>query len=304
MARRTPAQNRARLILAIAALILPTLTLVPLGGLYLWEKGYLIYWAVAAFAITSAISLWNYHLMRPRLANVELGDVEIAREAAEFDPRWSPQERQAWADVLARASGVDVEKLETVESFVELATDTIEVVARRLHPGKHDSVWQFTVPEAMTITQQVSHRLSRFMHTHVPFGDSLTLAQVRAAYRWRGTIDVVEKAYDVWRLVRLANPATAMTHEARERLSRAILTWGREHVTRRIAETYIEEVGRAAIDLYGGRLRETAPDVIARPVTPLSDASTAKSTRLAAGKQAVWAAARGTRSLFRARKRP
>ena len=55
--------------------------------------------------------------------------------------------------------------------------------------------------------------------------------------------------------VRLVNPATAITNEARERLSRALFQWGREHVMRRLVEAYVEEVGRAAIDLYGGRLR-------------------------------------------------
>ncbi len=303
MAPRTPAQNKARLLIALVALILPTLSLVPLGGLYLWEKGYLLYWALAAFLVTSGISLWNSWMLRPRIeqaARIGVDSVEQT-EAADPDPRWSPTERRAWSDVLAKAAKVDTDKLQSVDAFVTLAAETIEVVARRLHPGRDDSVWQFTVPEAMTITEQVSRRLSRFMHTHVPFGDRLTLAQVLAAYRWRGAIDVAEKAYDVWRLVRLANPATAMTHEARERLSKAMFTWGREHVTRRIAETYIEEVGRAAIDLYGGRLRD-ASDAL-EPAQLVEAPATAKPSRFSAGKQAISAAARGTRSLFRARKR-
>lgn len=301
MTRSTPAQNKARVIVAIAALILPTLSLVPLGGLYLWENGYLLYWALAAFVVTGAISLLNYRLMQPRLSGGARLETALEHEASEVDPRWSAAERQAWSDVLALAAQVDVDRLETVEAFLDVATETIEVVARRLHPGKHDSVWQFTVPEAMTITEQVSRRLSRFMHTHVPFGDRLTLAQVRAAYGWRGAIDVAEKAYDVWRLIRLANPATAMTHEARERLSKAILTWGREQVTRRIAETYIEEVGRAAIDLYGGRLRGQT-DISVDP-EPAREPPPPTRSRFATGRQAVWAAARGTRSLFRSRKR-
>jgi predicted GTPase len=37
-----------------------------------------------------------------------------------------------------------------------------------------------------------------------------------------------------------------------------MLEWGREHLAKRLAETYVEEVGRAAIDLYGGRLRVSA----------------------------------------------
>lgn len=312
MRLHTPAQKAARFILLLAALSLPTLSLVPLGGLYLWEKGYLLIWAGAALIVIGVVSAWNYWLMRPRIQSPEDEDVSPAAEggAADPDPRWSSRERQAWADVLAMASKVDTNLLRSVDAFVDLGVETIAIVANRLHPGKDDPVWQFTAPEAMTIAEQVSRRLGVFVHTHVPFGDRLTLAQIRSAYRWRGAMDVAEKAYDVWRMVRMVNPATAMTHEARERLSRALLTWGKEHVTRRIAETYVEEVGRAAIDLYGGRLRNVAHHTGEPAARSGAAGETATSpdqppprSSIASGKQALGAAVRGTRSLFRSRKR-
>lgn len=308
MQRRTPAQSSARFILILAALTLPSLSLIPLGGLYLWEKGYLLAWAVSALIMIGAVSAWSYWSMRPRIRSTGDGapGMAVIGEAAEPNPVWNSAELQAWSDVLSMAARVDVNRLQSLDAFVDLGTRTIEAVAHRLHPGKDDPVWQFTAPEAMTIAEQVSRRLGAFVHTHVPFGDRLTLAQIRSAYRWRGAIDVAEKAYDVWRMVRMVNPATAMTHEARERLSRAVLTWGREHVTRRIAETYIEEVGRAAIDLYGGRLRHVA-DPSASPATTTAIDSSANpvppKSSIATGKKAIGAAVRGTRSLFRRRKR-
>jgi len=312
MRLRTPAEKTARFIVMLAALSLPTLSLVPLGGMYLWEKGYLLVWAIAALFVIGGVSAWNYWLMRPRMENPVSSERYTVPEvdAAAPDPRWSSQEKQAWSDVLTMAARVDVNRLQSVDAFVDLGTKTIEVVAQRLHPGKDDPVWQFTAPEAMTIAEQVSRRLGAFVHTHVPFGDRLTLAQIRSAYRWRGAIDVAEKAYDVWRMVRMVNPATAMTHEARERLSRALLTWGKEHVTRRIAEAYIEEVGRAAIDLYGGRLRNVAQlatgtetGAVPSDTTLAPPKLTRTQSRIASGRQAIGAAVRGTRSLFRPRKR-
>lgn len=312
MRLRTPAERTARFLVMLAALSLPTLSLVPLGGLYLWEKGYLLVWAIAALVVIGSVSAWNYWLMRPHIESPPTAgaDTVAEGEAADPDPRWSSRERQAWSDVLAMAARVDVNRLQSVDAFVDLGAKTIEVVAQRLHPGKDDPVWQFTAPEAMTIAEQVSRRLGVFVHTHVPFGDRLTLAQIRSAYRWRGAIDVAEKAYDVWRMVRLVNPATAMTHEARERLSRALLTWGKEHVTRRITQTYIEEVGRAAIDLYGGRLRNVAHQAFGSETNAIVDTEstmppklTPTRSRIASGRQAIGAAVRGTRSLFRPRKR-
>jgi hypothetical protein len=93
------------------------------------------------------------------------------------------------------------------------------------------------------------------------------VAQALALYRWRDTIGMAERAYDVWRVIRLANPATAAAQEAREHLSKAMMQWGRDAVARRLTEAYVSEIGRAAIDLYGGRLRVRS-DTLTTYVSP------------------------------------
>lgn len=259
MAKSSSATSAARYILIATALLLPTLSLVPLGGLYLWEKGLILWWALAALICVGAVTL----LQRLLIAGaVRRPPTEAKREAAgEFDeagladPTWSPLEAKAWADVKIVASRVDLERMSDLDAVMLLGRNTIEVVAERLHPTREDAVWQFTLPEALAITERVSRRLGRMIESNVPFGDRMTVSQFISIYRWRHMLDAAERAYDVWRLVRLVNPATAITNEARERLSRALFQWGREHVMRRLVEAYVEEVGRAAIDLYGGRLR-------------------------------------------------
>jgi len=206
--------------------------------------------------------IWRVLLSPPaRRAAVDGAAVDERLEVsgAEPDPHWSPREEEAWSDVRKLAHSVELEKLESTEAFLDLGRQTIETVASRLHPGRAQASLQFTLPEALAISERVSRRLSHFVATHIPLSDTLTIAQIWSVYRWRSAIGIAERAYDVWRVLRLANPATALTHEARERLSRAVLKWGREHVTRRLAEAFVEEVGRAAIDLYGGRLRIEAP---------------------------------------------
>ena len=254
MTKSTPAQIKARYILIVAALLLPTLSLLPLGGLYLFEHGWLLYWAAGAFVAAGLAYLLQRSLLgdaERRLSNLERADK--ARTAA--DPAL---DHRAWADVQAIAARVDVDRLNSMQAFLELGQQTIDAVARRTHPEKTDAVWQFTMPEALLICERVSARLGRFVETQIPFGDRLTVAQLLAIYRWRGLVGVAERAYDVWRVMRLANPATAVTNEAREQLSRAVMNWSKERVGRRIAEAFVQEVGRAAIDLYGGRLQTSA----------------------------------------------
>lgn len=265
MAKSNPATSAARYILIVTALLLPSLTLVPLGGLYLWEKGWVLWWALGALLCVGAVTLLQRRLiagaMRRPPAEAERAAPTGIDEAALADPTWSPLEAKAWGDVKMVASKVDLERMTDLDAVIMLGRNTIEVVAERLHPTREDAVWQFTLPEALAITERVSRRLGRMIETNVPFGDRMTVSQFIGIYRWRHMLDAAERAYGIWRLVRLVNPATAITNEARERLSRALFHWGREHVMRRLAEAYVEEVGRAAIDLYGGRLR------IARPQT-------------------------------------
>lgn len=261
MAKTSPATSATRYILVATALFLPTLSLVPLGGLYLWEKGYVLWWALAALICVGAVALAQRLLIagavrRPATTeNAGAATAEEPRDAWLADPTWSPLEAKAWADVRTVASRVDLDRMTDLDAVVTLGRNTVEVVAGRLHPSREDAIWQFTLPEALAITERVSRRLGRMIESNVPFGDRMTVSQFLTVYKWRHMLDTAERMFDIWRLVRLVNPATALTNEARERLSRALFQWGREHVMRRLVEAYVEEVGRAAIDLYGGRLK-------------------------------------------------
>ena len=244
--------------------MLPTLSLVPLGGMYLWEHELLLLLHWAAFAMASVAVVYAAQ----RLLFVEKPVLEKARSAELPEPGrkpdagWTPIERQAWVDVGEIAKAANADRLGEADYLLELSQQTLSAVARRLHPEKPDAVWRFTLPEALAISEQVSRRLNQFAQRNLPFADRLTVSQILNIYRWRHAVDVADKMYAVWRVIRLTNPAAAVTNEARERMTRALMQWGREHVTRRLAETFVQEVGRAAIDLYGGRLRVAADPTV------------------------------------------
>ncbi len=247
----TPARQTARIILIVTAFLLPTLSLIPLGGFYLWEKGWMLWWAIGALGAVAIAMLLQRSLLNQATQVADEAATSASGAGLEYQTK---KELLAWADVRAIATKVDVDKLDTADAIIELGQNTVNAVARRLHPEKPDAVWRFTLPQALAISERVSGRLGDFVDTRIPFGDRLTVAQLMSVYGWRRYVGVAEQAYDVWRVIRMANPATAVTQEARERLSRSLMNWGKEHVSRRIAEAFVEEVGRAAIDLYSGRL--------------------------------------------------
>ncbi len=252
-------ERRARIGIVIIGFLLPSIILVPFGSVWLWQNGYLIPWATGACAIiagTYLLQRWLLPSSPPVAASQETSTQTPEDEGkAAFQLGWSPLEEQAMDDVEKIVQELDLKTLQSRDDFLKLAGRTIEAVAKRLHPERKNAIWQFTPPEAFAIIERVSRRLRVFVSESVPFGDKITVAQALTLYRWRGAVGAAEKAWDLWRLLRLANPVTAAAHEVRERLSNELIQWGRTEILRRMAAAYVREVGRAAIDLYGGRLR-------------------------------------------------
>lgn len=124
-------------VMAGAAVLLPTLTLVPLGGLYLWEHGLLLWWALGALGVAGAITAGlHYALSRaPRPAETLPRDSQ-----AEGDVHWTKAEAEAWKDVLAIAARVEVDKMTNTDYFLTLGQQTLDSVAKRLHGEKPDAL--------------------------------------------------------------------------------------------------------------------------------------------------------------------
>ena len=60
-----------RVVLSTTSLILPAITLIPLGSLWLWEHGYLLHWAAIAFVLVSLGMGLQWWLLRERGTKVD-----------------------------------------------------------------------------------------------------------------------------------------------------------------------------------------------------------------------------------------
>ena len=144
------------------------------------------------------------------------------------------------------------------DAVLSLGLETIEVVAKRLHPER-------TRPAAAVHRAGGAgrHRARQRQPARLPrrqlsrWATASRLPSSCGSIAGAGRCSLAEKGYDLWRIVRLLNPVSAATQELRERFTRQIYEAGREHLARRLARAYVKEVGRAAIDLYGGNLRVT-----------------------------------------------
>lgn len=254
MKQDTPAVRALRWAMVALGLALPLLSLVPLGTFWLWQNGYLIHWAIGA--CVSTLLAWGFQrwLLGEQNSSPAMAAPAVV-EATTGEAAWTPAERAAWTRVQEIAKATDPDALTSREALLAIGQQTVEVVATTLHPERKDPLLQFTAPEALALVERVAGRLEMFVRENVPLGDRLTIAQLAALYRWRGAIEMAEQAWSVWRVLRMMNPVSALANEVRERVSKELMAWGKSHVARKLATFYVEEVGRAAIDLYGGRLR-------------------------------------------------
>ena len=170
----------SRLVLLAVALLLPAASLIPLGSLWLWQRGYILYWALATSIVVAVV----YYLQKRLIVPLPAGPGEgLADLEDRGDSASSPRQAEAWDDVIGFAALVKAERITSRDAALGLALETIEVVARRLHPERGDPLLQFTVPEALAVIERASSNLRGFLVSSFPLGDRITVAQLMWLYR-------------------------------------------------------------------------------------------------------------------------
>jgi uncharacterized protein len=244
----------------LAAMALPFLLLVPLGGLWLWQQGMLHWWLLAAM-VFGALGYGGAAWARRRSERSEqaLAERELEEPLTPPDADWAPRDLAAWTKVQQLAGATDRHIVGDQQLLLAAARQTIEMVAAHYHPDPRDPVWRFTLPEALLLSERLSARLRVVLLDHVPGAHLLRVGQLRDIWALKPAAEkgmrVVGYASRLYRAARIINPLGALLAEIRGWLVSAALDETGDYLRRRGARIWIEEVGRAAIELYSGRLR-------------------------------------------------
>ncbi len=249
-----------RLFIVSLGLLLPTIALIPLGSLWLWQHGYLVHWALATLACTAVAFVFERSTLGRPVQTGTDGPASTAldkpADPSDEEAESDPSKVVAQAAVEIFANDANTRTISSWNDLLNTGLETVEIVAKVYHPDSKDPMLHFTVPEALTLVEQVSGRLRPVFEGTIPLGSRLTVAQFAQVYRWRGIYDVAGRAWSFWRIARVANPATAVTYEMRERLSKSLFQWVKETISGRLVRAFVNEVGAASIDLYSGELRK------------------------------------------------
>ncbi|WP_424814694.1 GTPase family protein [Roseococcus sp. YIM B11640] len=248
-------RHAVELLLAVL-LALPWLSLFGLGLLWLWQNGRVLEWALAAAAL--GLLGWPLRILVRRRAR-ERAAALMAGEERPVEG-WDAEESAAWEKVLRFAEEAKPLEFDDLARAESLARETVELVAGHFHPGQRDPTARVTLPEALLVTEQVAHRLRKWVislpgSSRIRISDALWLQRFVDRY---GT--AARMAYDVgetaWRLFRaVANPPQAIAQEGQRLAFGATGNFLSGNFRRNATAALIHATGRAAIDLYSGRLR-------------------------------------------------
>lgn len=253
--RRQAAAFTAAWLLAV-----PFLVLMPLGGLWLWQQDWLLWWIIPSAVLAGLAASIPWGLRRAARQSAEAtspGDTGATPPPA----GWAPREMAAWEAVQAIVAEVDGTTLTDRAALMDVARRTVEAVARHYNPEAGDPLLAFTLPELLLLTERVSARLRRVLVDQVPYADRIRVGQALWARRLGSWHGVAKHGFRVYRVLRFANPLAAIAAEIRDHWLDQLAAAGGDWVQARLVRLWVEEVGRGAIDLYSGALRADAARV-------------------------------------------
>jgi predicted GTPase len=237
-------------------LALPWMALLMLGMVWLWQGGHVLAWALASALL--GLLAWPLRLAVKRRADAEARLV-LGRKA-ESSPGWNATEREAWAAVLAIADATTPLFFTETDEIGALLRSTVEAVARRIYPDASDPWAQFSLPDALLLSERLCRDIRREALRNIPGVRAMRLSHLLWVHRQTGRYGKLARlgwrlAYGLWRAARASlHPVQAVVQEAKDLFTDqtgAILSHRlRAYATRLL----IIETGRVAIDLYSGRL--------------------------------------------------
>jgi len=245
-----------REVLLVLLVTLPWLSLLVLGVVWLWQGGHVWIWALAAGSIgLLSWPLWHSVKRRSKQeARTALGDL------AEPSRGWNVVEREAWSRVLSIADETAPLSFLELDPVLAVAQSTIAAVARRFHADAEDAWARFSLPEAMLLGERLCRDIRREALRRIPGVRSVRLSHMlwlqSQSERYGPVAHLGWKlGYGLWRVVRAAiNPLQAVGQEVSgmvlDQTTGVLSLRVRSYATRLL----VLEVGRAAIDLYSGRL--------------------------------------------------
>ncbi len=243
-----------RLIIA-GSLALPFVVPFLLGFLWLTEHDWLLPYLGISIGIAAVAYGLRWFARRRRPGSVEAKSALMGEMKVEADPGWTESERNSYDKARRRIERETAEPI-AWDEMPDLALSVIDDIAKGM--GQEDrKALDFTLPEALLLTERAASRYRDHLRKHVPFSDRISLQTIHWIWKHRGRAQIaMEAAFAGHRVLRFAlNPAKGVLREVEWLMAGGNSSYLGSQMMGVLQAVLLEEVAHAAVELYSGRLR-------------------------------------------------
>ena len=280
--------QRAAVWYVLLVFVLPMITLMGVGLVYLWQNDWFfpvtVSWLVVTLSGYAVYRLWPEHRRVPITKKALLkgdNDADVENRLLEdlptrLDERadWSRVDREVWHLSVKTVEDILAQKPQW-QALPELALELLTGISEHyatlnrgtsLEPGSSSSKtsktsgmsYRFTLPEMLLVLSITSSRYRQLLLSHVPFAERIRISAILSLYAKQNQI-ITGAGWinNVRRTARLVNPLAAVAGELRDQFTDRIFTSLSEKVQNDLKRLLLQELVQVGMDLYSGRLKST-----------------------------------------------
>lgn len=224
------------------------LVLLIAGLLWLAEQHWLEEWFIASLVLAAA-------LFGVRRLRAVPGHDDLTVEPGSAESVADQRARDRINAMVGAVTAKDIASLDSVQKLVALV---VEEVARAYEPEDEHAMLRFTLPELLLMLEDVSQRLRTVIVRELPV---LVHLDMRLALSTQRVLGTYQAASSVLRVLRLANPVSAIVGEVRGYLVGKTFSALGSAIKARLAATIAREIGLVTMRLYSGGYRRSATEL-------------------------------------------
>ena len=251
---------RIEFIIAVIAIVLPACWLLSLAVVKILEDSEVRNYTIVVFVSAAILTMLRWLFARRRTKVPASGALDLPVEEVESNPDWSDSENELFAKSksMIRQNTAELQSW-NMESFSdELPTQALNVIrfVAENSPGGQKDQLDFTIPELLLLIEQVSRRYRGYL-CGIPGSSIFMASNIRWVLKRKQDIYDVAITFD-W-LIRgasfIRNPVGSIIKEGTNFAVGSNFSFFSEQSQISLQRVLLEEVARASIDLYSGRLK-------------------------------------------------
>jgi predicted GTPase/uncharacterized membrane protein len=243
--------------LILTGVSLPIFVLSGFGIYAIFKYGYKLEFIVTISVLAVIFYLPRLYFKRKK-QKITPNQVEFKDVKSFVDPSndWSDQELAIW-----RCMNIDIgNMLSTSSEWADLklhCRSLIELTAKKFDRAEIE----FSVPEALKMSEELSRRYRIILKEHVPLVESIKISHLKFIFDKKDSIvygkEALVPAFGIaskaWRLYRATDPILAVFSEIKSKITSDLFTNVNENIQASIKKALLQEVVSVSIDLYSGR---------------------------------------------------